>query len=624
MANLNATGKGMGSFYLMPTKGDTYYAVYNLNGKELRSALPMAKDEGTTLRIDHLSKPDSLYIYIKASESKRIDQQYELVAQSGVGIELKASISLKNGFSNLKLPKSDFSDGIIHFTLFSPDQKPINERSVLINHKQHINLQISTDKRSYGIRDSIALEIVATTESGKPLRGSFAVSITDDKQVKQETYENTITSYFLLESNLKGNIEEPGWYFSNAEASTLLALDNLLLAQAWVGYNWDEILSPLALPKFKAEKDNKIFGRLNGLLNTPVPNVKLTLLSLGKNVFLTDTISNIDGRFVFNHLPIIDSPTYSIKIKKPSGKTSGAIITIDEFKAATHNLATLKPIKPWYVNADSTFMNYYQTGLKRLEQGERYNQKLKGNILKEVEIKGVRSEVISKLVWDAVLMEEFTEVQLKKVPRKSLFDLLKERIPALRVGRTFADDCHQRPKYHDKIDSLLVGSRLVRGIRFDKIEGSLIYGNRLFVDSDWSFKAYMHLLTYFNAEDAKHIEVYKGCEGVYIDITTRSGNGPWMGRATGVYVYRPLPIYKSKDFYSPKYAVDSHSAPTDYRATIFWDANVVTDENGKAKLSFYAADLPTSYTIKVEGTDLLGRFGYKKSRIMIKNKTESR
>lgn len=39
----------------------------------------------------------------------------------------------------------------------------------------------------------------------------------------------------------------------------------------------------------------------------------------------------------------------------------------------------------------------------------------------------------------------------------------------------------------------------------------------------------------------------------------------------------------------------------DVRATVYWQGNVQTDENGKANLSFFAADLPTTYRIVVQG-----------------------
>ncbi|RZK89204.1 MAG: hypothetical protein EOO98_10980, partial [Pedobacter sp.] len=303
-AELNASHKGMGSFYLLPTKGETFTAVYSLNGKEQKQILPLAKEEGITMRIDQLSKSDSLYVYLKASEGKKLDG-YQLLAQATGETVLTVNLNLINGFSTLKLPKQGFPDGIIHFTLFSPDGNPINERQVFINRKLKINLKIAADKESYKTRDSVSLEITATKEDGSPASGSFSIAVTDDGQVKQNEEEGNIMSYFLLQSDLKGNIENPSWYFKNETPSTLLALDHLLLTQGWVGYNWDEVLKKIPEVKFKAEKGNEINGRLTNLLNNPVPNINLTLMSLGKTIFVTDTISNTDGYFKFKELPFI-------------------------------------------------------------------------------------------------------------------------------------------------------------------------------------------------------------------------------------------------------------------------------------------------------------------------------
>ena len=105
-----------------------------------------------------------------------------------------------------------------------------------------------------------------------------------------------------------------------------------------------------------------------------------------------------------------------------------------------------------------------------------------------------------------------------------------------------------------------------------------------------------------------------------MDITTRGGQGPWLSKAEGTFVYRPLPIYPSRDFYSPKYRLaDASPTTADMRSTLFWDANMVTDEEGKSFVSFYASDRAAgTYTIRIEGTDLLGRFGFKKQTIRIR------
>ncbi|TCC93405.1 hypothetical protein EZ428_01130 [Pedobacter frigiditerrae] len=644
--------KGMGSFYLLPQKGISYFAIYKLGGKEIRQQVPLAKDDGVSLRIDHLSKKDSLYVYLKASEGHRLDN-YLLVAQSANEIIISAAINLKNGFSTLKLPKKDFPDGIIHFTVFSPVQNPIIERQVFVNHDQYISLAVKANQNSYGARDSVALELVATKEDRTPLSGSFSISVTDDSQVKQQDDEN-IVSYFLLKSNVKGNIEDAAWYFKDTEPATLLALDHLLLTQAWIGYNWDELTKQDLAPKYRAEKGNNITGQLTNLLNKPVPNINLTLMSMGKNIFVTDTISNQEGKFLFKNLPLLDSAAYTIKIKNAKGKTSLARIAVDEFKSAP-DITSNNSVKPWFVNPDSTLLKYYTNKQLAKKPIDISALKPEGNLLKEVEIKGQakREIFMQKSAWDANLKYKIDEEELKKNLRKSLLDLLKEKISGFTIGSFYADGAFgikdhivegvkypppSRPRRHE-FSNFMIGGYLISHVIIDGTNTHLVstgtddqidnvpyQSNQYQVSRTALFpEVFVINIMIFNAlgaEDIKNINVYRGISNYYLDITTRSGKGPWITNTKGVYVYRPKPLYLPKEFYSPKYT--PQSLTPDYRSTIFWDANVVTDENGKARISFYTADKPSTYTVKIEGTDLMGRFGYQKSIIKIVNKTESK
>lgn len=646
LAEVNTTHNGMGSFYLLPVKGEIYTAIYDLNGVAQKQVLPLVKDEGTTLRIDQLTKPDSMYIYVKATESKRLDA-YQLLGQSAGETIMKATFTLKNGFWSLKMPKKDLPDGIIHFTLFSPDGLALNERQAFINHKQKINITITPHKNSYQPRDSVAVEITATKEDGTPIAGTFSIAVTDNAQVKQGADDSNMASYFLLQSDLKGNIENPAWYFKDENPATLVALDHLLLTQGWVGYNWDEVLQKPFEIKFKAEKDNTVEGKLTNLLKNPVPNIKLTAMSLGKNIFLTDTLSNADGKFMFKNLPLLDSAAYIIKIKNAKGKTSTANISVEEFKPAT-SITNMNLIKPWYVNADTTLLNFYKIA-EKINTKSPEKLQLEGNLLKEVEIRGERKlkEFIGKTAWDANIFKEISEAELKKTPRKTLVDLLYEKIEGFTVGSFYADGCFgteyrksydgktipppPRP-YNHSFSNYLVGTRLISHVIIDgtntwlmegtedQIEYTPYQANKDQISRTAVFPEIFfinrQLFNVLSAEDIVNITVYKGCSSIYLDIKTRSGKGPWIVTTPGVYVYRPIPTYVPKEFYSPKYTANNSNLP-DYRSTIFWDANVVTDENGKAKLSFYAADKSSAYTIKLEGTDLYGRFGYQKSRVTI-------
>lgn len=106
----------------------------------------------------------------------------------------------------------------------------------------------------------------------------------------------------------------------------------------------------------------------------------------------------------------------------------------------------------------------------------------------------------------------------------------------------------------------------------------------------------------------------------FVEVTTRSGHGPFMKKAVGTYVYRPMPYATPKSFYSPKYKPNSIVDMTDIRSTIYWAPNVVTDQNGKATVSFYTADNPGSYTITIEGSDMQGGIGFKAGTIKVKRR----
>jgi len=108
----------------------------------------------------------------------------------------------------------------------------------------------------------------------------------------------------------------------------------------------------------------------------------------------------------------------------------------------------------------------------------------------------------------------------------------------------------------------------------------------------------------------------------FIEITTRSGHGPFLDNTPGVYLYKPLPITWPQQFYKPKYTLkDATGNLPDLRSTIDWEPNITTDANGEAKLSFYTADKPSTYTLTIEGSDMNGSLGSKTGKITVdKNK----
>ena len=95
---------------------------------------------------------------------------------------------------------------------------------------------------------------------------------------------------------------------------------------------------------------------------------------------------------------------------------------------------------------------------------------------------------------------------------------------------------------------------------------------------------------------------YPGTDGAIV-ITTKIGFTPKPRKPPNIDKIIPLGYQQAAEFYSPVYdtpeKVDS-SAP-DLRTTIFWKPNLLLDETGSAVVEFYAADLPTTYRVIIEG-----------------------
>jgi len=94
-------------------------------------------------------------------------------------------------------------------------------------------------------------------------------------------------------------------------------------------------------------------------------------------------------------------------------------------------------------------------------------------------------------------------------------------------------------------------------------------------------------------------------------------HGPFVKKAMGTYLYKPLAFTLPKKFYTPKYKPESKADMTDIRSTVYWDPNIITDKDGKASISFYTADIPGTYSVIIEGSDMAGNLGSERTVIAV-------
>ena len=641
MARIDQMHKGMSILDITPQPGKTYTAEITLPGDAKKTVqLPVALKAGSVLKIRNAMDKDTITVAAYNTAEPGSQNKYYLLGISRGVICYGATFSFNNNYFSTRVAKSLFPTGIAHFILLNAAQKQVNERLTFINHNDNLKIDINTDAKAFNPRDSIPVHISVKDEKGNPVQGSFSMAVTDDSQVKPESAaSDNILSHLLLASDLKGYIEDPEYYFNN-DAQSWKALDALLLTQGWVGYDLNKIDKPVK-PAFDPEVDFSVKGTVTNLFNKPINNSKVLLLSKGSLNFVKDTITNDQGKFAFTKLPQTDNATFIITARKPNGKVVNGGISVDEKNMAPANGGTINLLDPWNVNTDTTVLNYVKLNKSYHATLDKAQYGASGRMLKSV---NVRDRALIKgsqnLNGPGSADQTLTEDVMVNAGKASLLDVIQSKVAGFRSG--FYKDSSKQMNIE-----YFIKDKRVRFV-FDGVDLDRFYepfGGQPNEHNEYQ-KQY---LDYISAEDILGIEVVysnnasyitrnltdvnevlaatptgpRGSDYAFLEITTRAGNGPFIKRATGIYIYKPLPIAEYKQFYRPRYPVKNAPAKgADLRSTIHWAPNIITRKDGTYTESFYAADKPTHYTVILEGGDMNGKIGYQVKKITISGNTQ--
>jgi hypothetical protein len=611
VVNFAALHNGMGAFEFTPKFNETYVARIEEPKSVIKTyTLPTIASAGTVLHIDNPEKEEQLKINLQGLDSLPADSGFYLIGTSRGTIWYSQTVGInqKEYFVNKKL----FPTGIARFTLFK-GKTPLNERAVFIDNKDQLHIEISRDKKDYLKRDCVSLGIEVKDEKGLPVQGSFSLSVTDNSQVKTDNLSNySIATSLLINADLKGDIESPGYYTNRIDKKAWQALNNLMLAQGWTGYNWKDVFAPPKPVVFEVQKNIKITGRVVNVFNKPAANIPV-LISSQKPAFLVMETTNNDGFFTFSPPDYIDTGSYFFQASQPDGKPMrfGAI-SIYRSPTFSPSPALTYPILPWYVNSDSTQINYVK---RRSEEGNDANLQLSGIVLNEVKIKEKKLIQGSMNPYGAGEADYvFNENDIKKSGLTNLYDFIKQNIPGIRILGT--QEIYFR------------GNIVVPVVSFNHYSVDIIKidGWPLQVDDVNGIDATVEELSKYQLAGIKGIELaysrkftnksaitegkFRTNDFAKIEITTYNGQG-WAKNFKGSTTsYKPLPVTAAKVFYSPKYhEVPSAIVAPDYRATLFWEPNINTDQFGKATVSFRSSDSTSGLTAMIQGLSQDGSIG---------------
>ncbi len=244
VAGFNCIHNGMGTFLLKPLTGVSYYAKSrDMNGDSARSELPASFSSGFVMNVSKNQDRHLLLTFRTSAEtlSSLPDSDFTLTVSSHNEVYKTFSFIMKSLNNLLNLSADDLPEGIVVLTLSGTKNIPLCERLVYVTHNEDVKINIETDKKVYNHRDSVSVKISLKGSSALPDYGYLSLSATDNFfRDNSYAYPSTISSWFLLESDIRGPVEDPSYYFDRSNPSRLEDLDLLLLTQGWRDFKWKQ------------------------------------------------------------------------------------------------------------------------------------------------------------------------------------------------------------------------------------------------------------------------------------------------------------------------------------------------------------------------------------------------
>ena len=250
ITTFKSTHLGMGTFFLRPLPGLSYYSIVSgADSIDIKTELPVSFPTGVTLSAS-INQNNELLITTKTNpETLTLVSGHELILSISIRKEVFKTIpfKIKSSITSFVIPTDNLPDGICLLTLSTMEDLPLSERLIYIEREAPLKIQIETDKRLYGKREPVTLKISLSGDSIIEREGNVSLAVVDENLTDNSSqFPRTISSWFLLESDVRGIVEDPSYYFDPSNPDRFKDMDLLLRTQGWRDFTWkyDTILFP--------------------------------------------------------------------------------------------------------------------------------------------------------------------------------------------------------------------------------------------------------------------------------------------------------------------------------------------------------------------------------------------
>ena len=573
LTSFSSYHQGMGAFTLAPKEDETYTVKITkpagvTNTFEVPEAMPM----GYGLEVRTI---DAKQVYMTVKST--LEEELYLVGNVRGHKYFATKIDVKKGDNQVTIPTKFFPIGVAHFTLF--DSKGIEraERLAFVNKDKQIKIDIKTDKEKYLPREKVKMTIKVSDERGMPMPANLSISVVDDQLLTfADDKSSNILSWMLMESDIKGTVEEPNFYFDKSEEKADLALDYLLMTAGWRRFTWEEIRQG----KKQRIAYNNEKAILSGIVKSSFDNKPLegVEVALGNDL---KTTTDASGKFTFEGFRL-DANMPIVFTKNGYYVNRNAVN-----QYLTNHSPYMYPEPTLRQQLTDQLRKRGKTVMPGMAKGNRAipMDAEDGNVVDFIDEEPMR--MIEAVMDDAIVMppavQEVAEEEVQEEEEEEE-EIIFENV-ALDEDEVIED---VKEKFEEKAD-------------VDKDEFKDFGANE---DRDELAKEEKVMVANKNVKDRRAAPKMEKKKLARFDRPAR----------------KPMPIqanlyHRAREFAAPIYDMNEPvEKRTDFRSTVYWNGNVEIDRKGKKVLEFYNSDAVTSFKITAEGFAADGMIGRAEKR----------
>jgi hypothetical protein len=568
---------GIGNFLFTPSSTQNYKAIISLpNGQTLSQNIPAVHEHGYVM---HLQEEATGTIKITISGNAVPDQLVYLFVHSRQLMQVAEKQLLQNGMASFTIDKNKLADGLSNFTVFNSNQQPVCERLYFKKPAQVLNISATSNGSAYNSRKRVGLSVqtqITNIQQGVPANMSLAVYRLDSLQTVDA---NSILSYFWLSSELKGNIESPGYYFSNNSDEVNQAIDNLVLVHGWRRFTWHEVLNdkPVAF-EYVPEFDGHIISCkvTNNITEKPADSISAWLSIPGIQLQFYNATTNNNGKASFDVRDYYGQNEIIIQTNAPDSNYRVDVLNPFSEKYTNHPL-------PAFVLQPAT-------------QAELSEHNISMQVLNTYEAGKLSQFAIPAIDTVPFYGKPFKKYSLDDYTRfTTMEEVLREYVPEVAVRR-YGGQLHLKVFDWDVKDFYSTDPLIL----LDGIKVS----NQIIMNYD---PLKVNRLDVVTNRYIKGEFVYEGI----VNFTTYHGDRQDLKLDSRAVILDYEGLQLKREFYSPVYKTEQQAASRlpDFRNLLYWQPDIQTDSTGQAAVEFYTSDIKGKYVAVLQGIDDKGHAG---------------